>query len=102
MTTIRFHTKYSHEDQATLRKAYYGDDTTALLVEAGEPVATCTVSLVAYGEKPADGNVFIKDYGENEGVLQALQDEGVIGPPIREVPCGYAVAYECPLIMEID
>jgi hypothetical protein len=103
MTLIRLDAKYVHE-QANLRVGWYRDGSIALQAtdEYGQPLCKPTVSLVDYGEKPADGNVFIRDYAENEGMLKALQDAGIIGAAIREVPCGFATAYECPLIMEVD
>lgn len=104
---IRFHTKWAHEDAASLHQSLYQDGSTALLITdplTGEVITTATVCLMDYHEKPVDNHVFIKDYSENEGTLQALQDAGVIGAPVREVSFGPydAKAYECPLTTDID
>ncbi len=61
-----------------------------------------TVNLDAYNEKPADGNVFIRDYSENEGIYASLLMNGIVGQAIRTVAYGPydAKAYECPLLVE--
>ncbi len=46
--------------------------------EDGESVATATINV---REEPlAEGEVIIKDYSENEGMLDALRDAGVVKP----------------------
>ena len=49
------------------------------------PIATCTVNL--FDKKMEQDEVAIKDYAENEGMLDALMDAGgcTASPPIR--PC---------------
>ncbi len=103
MTFVQLNARYVHAP-ADLRKGRYGDGSIALQAtsEYGEPLCKPTVCLIDYGEKPAAGNVFVRDYGENEGMLKALQDAGIIGTTVREVPYGFVTAYECPLIGEID
>ena len=107
MTTYEINTRYVHCKEATLDFARYGDDTIAIRVfgDDGDGFAdhltTPTVSLAGYGERPAEGNVFIKDWSENEGTLAALQAAGIIGAPVREVKAGFAIAYECPLLVEV-
>ncbi len=105
MTLVRLNTKYVHGAMADVGKARYGDGSIALLAtgEDGTPLCKPTVCLTDYDEKPADGNVFVKDYGENEGMLKGLQDAGIIGDAIRSIGYGLGgIAYECPLIREID
>lgn len=55
---------------------------------------TATVCL---DHAPRPGHVMIKDWSENEGVLDALIGAGIIGKPVSEVPTGFVKAYECPL-----
>lgn len=101
--TIKIDAKYVQEDSARLIFGRYQDGSIAMLLESagtGERLCTATVCLTAYGEKPRDGNVFIKDYSENEGVLNALQKAGVVGDVIRSVPAGYATVYECKLLVD--
>jgi hypothetical protein len=55
-----------------------------------EPIAKATVCLVTYGKKPEPLNVFIKDYSENEGMVDALAKAGVILPePVRVIDLHY-------------
>lgn len=103
MTTIKVSTKYVQEDNARLIFGRYQDGSIAMLLdesETGERLFTATVCLASYGEKPSEGNVFIKDYSENEGVLKALQEASVVGPVVRSVPAGFATVYECKLLVE--
>lgn len=99
MQVYDFSTRYLN-DRGTVRIGRYHDGSLALQLvsEYGEPLSTATVCLSAYGETPGAGNVFVKDYGENEGMLENLQRLGIVGSPIRKVPCGFSVAYECELL----
>lgn len=76
--------------------------------ETGEGVAVATINLseVDIPDSPLKdiilkdkGYVFIKDYSENEGVLETLLKEGVVGEPIGTVPVGYTNAYVCKLLI---
>lgn len=64
----------------------------------GELLATATVNLP--GQRPAEGNVFIKDWSENEGLRQSLEDNGIIGPVIRTLPTEFAEATEHALLID--
>jgi len=92
------------DDDAVIAKGRYADGSTALLLsdaETGEQLAKATVCMVEYGEKPRDENhVFIKDYAENQGMVAALQDAGVIGKVLRSLDAGYAKlgVHECKLL----
>lgn len=99
-----FRTKYSNYPTAYIGRGFYHDGSTALMVytEDGEPICKATVCMSDSGEKPADGNVFIKDWAENEGVMASLQAAGVIGEVIRSVPAGFCEAQECPLLIDVD
>ena len=60
----------------------YGNGRTAIsLMDAadGSPIATASVNLP--DEPLKDKEVAIKDYSENEGMLDALMDAGVITIP---------------------
>lgn len=46
---------------------------------------------------PAEGNIMVKSYSENSGMLEALIKAGVIDAPVREHPTGFVYVYECPL-----
>lgn len=75
----------------------YRDGSPALkcLDQVGHPQFTATVCIE--GQRPKPGHVFIKDWSENEGVLDALLEAGIVEEPIRNVTCGFSVAHECKL-----
>jgi hypothetical protein len=80
---------------------YKNNDRIALqLIEltTGEPVATATVN---YPEFPlAPGHVIIKDYSENEGILQALIDAEVVSKPKVYLQFGYVSCPVCKLLIK--
>ncbi len=63
----------------------------------GEPVARCTISLPGVTNKD---EVAIKDYSENEGMLDTLMDAGVVKPPHRFVSSGFVMIPICNLTDE--
>ena len=106
MTTFAFNSKYSQESQAVLKRiGEYQDGSPALEVysQFGEPLSKVTVCMSSYGETPREGYVFIKDYAENEGVVQALHEAGVIGSPERWLDAGYVTkgVAECKLLVQV-
>lgn len=60
-----------------------------------EPVATATVFI--NGVKLDKDEVIIKDYSENEGMLQCLIDAGIISEPRRWVKTGFVTCPICRL-----
>jgi hypothetical protein len=48
--------------------------------------------------EPAPGNVFIRDWSENEGILRSMIDAGLISEPVRQVPAGFTHAHECKML----
>jgi hypothetical protein len=101
-TSVRFHTKYVREDNAAIWRGTYRDGTTALSVKTAncEPLLALTVSLEAYDDFPADGNVFVKSWSENTGVFEALHAGRIVGDVIRSIPlAGRDEAYECRLLI---
>jgi hypothetical protein len=78
----------------TLERCNYLNNTLALeLVETktGEPFMMCTVNI----PNLSDGEVAIKNYSENEGVLDFLIKEGIIEPPHRFDSSGYVSLPVC-------
>ena len=70
-----------------------------LLVDAvnGEPIAKATVNLP--DEPLLPGEVFIKNWHENEGMLKALEKYGIV-EPIGMVDTGRTKAIKCRLLVE--
>lgn len=102
--TLDIDARYVHAKNAQLWLSKYAtDDVTALFVtsEQGEPLATVTVNLSAYGQFPGEGNVFVKNWSENEGILDVLVREGVLSAPLREIPSGFVSAVECSLNIDL-
>lgn len=56
------------------------------VIHDGEPIARAGVYIE--GHHPADDEVTIKSWSENEGMAEALQAAGIIGPELRRVPTG--------------
>lgn len=56
----------------------------------GEPIATATVNVDTISLTPDE--VIIKSYSENEGMLEALQNEGYIGAA-KPVSIGHVNVY---------
>lgn len=98
MHKITVNTKYIKDTEAVVYAKLYGNGSTALLISDlnGERLFTATVALE---ETPQKGFVFIKDWSENEGVLQCLIDQGVIRQPVREIKTGFVYAFECQLMI---
>lgn len=71
----------------------YNNDRTAIeLVDKknGEPVLVATVNIPS--EKLADDEIIIKNWSENEGILDVLKNAGIISDTIRKVPTGFVEA----------
>jgi hypothetical protein len=100
VTSIDLKTKHINET-VVVRKATYPNGSTALVLSSpiGEPMGHATVALE---ELPGNGNIFVKDWNENAGLLGALQQLGIVGPVIRTVPAGFCEAHEVELLTEID
>jgi len=62
----------------------------------GEPIAIATVNIP--GEYMTENEAAIKDYSENDGMLEALMNAGIVKKVNRYVSFGYAIIPIC----EID
>lgn len=91
-----------HGKKLAVRFSHYTDnDRLALLLhdpEEDEPYATASVNVVE--AQVPDGHVLIKNWSENEGVLEALIAAKIIGPPTKQIPVGFVYALLCPLLVE--
>ena len=78
----------------------YANDRVALeLVDAEGPVARVTVNLP--DADLADGEVFVKDHSENEGMLAAMAAAGVLAPTGRVVASGYVTVPVAKLLVPV-
>lgn len=74
-----------------IEKFEYSNGRTALQLTDetdGESVVMATVNIPEYADMASD-EVIIKNYSENEGIKEALELQGVIGPAILELESGF-------------
>jgi len=99
---IPSHMRYAPAVTLTLERHYYSNGRTALRAvdcDTGEPIAMLTVNIPEITLEP--GQVLIKDYSENEGVLESLLLAAVV-EPLAVIPCNHAEVILCKLIKEIS
>ncbi len=65
----------------------------------GEPYCTATVALEEYANVP-EKYVLIKNYSENEGILEALVEAKIISQPVDTVKLMFVEVYVCKLLVE--
>lgn len=65
--------------------------------DSGEPFATATINVPTM--PLAEDQVLIKDYGENEGLLTALEEAGVVRTTGVRCRLGYVQADVCHLLI---
>lgn len=75
--------KFKQWNCIVVKSKYIENDRIALVLkeeETGESVATASVNIVDYdmSEESAKYHTFIKDWSENQGMLKALTEQGVI------------------------
>lgn len=66
-------------------------------VKTGEPYLCATTNIM--DAKLEEGFVFIKDYSENEGILNLLIKENVVEKPLRYVKTGMVEIPVCKLLI---
>ncbi|TXJ29032.1 MAG: hypothetical protein E6Q24_04970 [Chitinophagaceae bacterium] len=69
-----------------------------LRTKNSEPVCVATVNIP--GEALLPGEIIIKNWGENEGILKWLQSQGIISAPKRKfsIGAGFTYAYVVDLL----
>lgn len=81
----------------TIREGKYTNDRLAMeLVDDGGVIAVCTVNLPDQELLPDE--VIIKDYSENEGMLDALVEAGVVTPTGKTVKTGFVTCPICKVV----
>lgn len=96
---IHVKTKYLDERaHLSVRKYVDGSPAWQLYSMQGEPLMTPTVCLVEYGHTPAEGHVIIKDYSENEGILDCLIEQGIIAQEVHALEATHVTFYECKVL----
>ena len=67
-----------------------GQTSIRLVDQDGMPFMTASV---AHDVNIADDEVIIKNYSENEGILEALIEAGIIEKPFCEIPVNFVTLY---------
>jgi hypothetical protein len=90
--------RYKEKD-CVVEVTQYGNGRPAILLRtiAGEAVAKATVNVSIF--KLAEGEVLIKDYEENEGILACLVDAGLLEPTGKELWVGRDKLHICRLLL---
>jgi len=90
--------KYKNYDVYLQYKKYYNGRVCIQLTHAHDhdPVAIATVNLP--DDELGEGEVFIKNYSENEGMLEWLEKNGIVERTGRVVPSGYVTIPVCRLL----
>lgn len=76
------------------KSAYVENDAPALYLidaEDGAPVVTVTANVPGVSENLPEGEVLVKDFSENTGVMDALIEAGYLEPTGNDVPSGFVI-----------
>jgi len=92
--------RFQGQDYMLARTSYANGRTALLLVdmETGEPAAWATANLP--DQHLYCNEVFIQDWGDNEGMLEALERAGIVRPTGERVPCGNLPVHKCQLLIQ--
>lgn len=95
--------KYATDKQVIVVGTIYQDGSPALLIRDldGQPLAKATIHISEYMDKRGDMDVIIKDYSENEGMLETLISEGIIEDTGDEVSTSFVKMRIC-VIVDFD
>jgi len=93
MSKVKF---MSWDCNVTVTKYLNGNTALELWDEEG-PVATATVNM---GDKLPKDQAYIKDYSENEGMLEALADAGIVKEVIGRKVSGFVIVPLCTLDLD--
>jgi len=83
--------KFLGEELTPVMNRYANGQNAIQLVDSdGMPFMTASV---AHDINIADDEVIIKNYSENEGILEALIEAGIIEKPFAEIPVNFVTLY---------
>lgn len=68
-----------------------------LICPDGEPMTTATVNMPCCGLN--DGEICIKNYSENEGLLEILEAANIVKATGRKIPSGFVEIPVCKLLI---
>lgn len=98
---MKIKTAYGEWENCTIQKTKYACGQTAIIIWVDdEPLCKATVAIPEIDLN--ENHVFIKNWSENEGVLQSLIDNKVLVDTGGIVACGFCEANLCRLLPEED
>lgn len=72
-----------------------------LELETDEGPEHLSISLTAYGLRPGDGCVFVKDWSEHAGLTESLEEQGLVEIVGRRVVGPFnSIAYEVRVLLD--
>jgi len=85
---MTFKTKYGTYPNCEFVAGHYGNGNLALQVVSNDegPVTTCTVNP---GEVVPPNAIAVKNYSENDGMVNTLKEMGIIGRELYSIPSGW-------------
>ncbi len=96
---VRFKFK-DYEGNLVPRKYPNGRLAIEFVDDDGGCITVCSINLP--NEDLDEGQIFIKDWSENEGMLEALLEAGVVIFTGERVPSGYVQAPKCRLSVSLE
>ena len=97
MEKYQYKSKYGIYSVWVEKKSYANGRVALMLSDEEGQVACATVNLPEHDLKP--GEVLIKTWSENEGMLDFLVMNHIVSDLGREVPTGYVSARVCKLLI---
>lgn len=83
-----------------VNKTTYSNGYTALLLEdaiEGDCVAVVSINMLSQG-RLSSNRIYVKDYSENEGILEVLQKAGVLSEPLGYAQAGFELVPICEIL----
>ena len=92
--------KFKHWDCIIDWKQYGNGRVAIQLVDAIDYSPTAVASVNLPFEPLGEDEIFIKEHSENEGMVKALTDAGIVSEPIRYVNSGFVQIPVCKLLVK--
>jgi len=80
--------------KVTVAKFAYNNNVPALVLydEEGEELVRASSNIPEHATKLKPNQTFLKVWSENEGLMEALQEAGIVGKPLFWVPTEFVEA----------
>lgn len=89
--------KLRYQNSRTALELVIAEDDEDRELYKGEPMATATVNMPQVALE--NNEVIIKDYSENEGMLETLVKAGIVEDTGKVVESGFVVCHICKLLI---